>query len=299
MHLSVCICTWNRAALLDKTLAQLKQLSIPPGLDWELLVVNNNCTDETDLVLNRYAVALPLRRLYEARPGLSHARNCAIDAAQGDLLVWTDDDVLVDSQWLAAYCEAAGRCPQAAFFGGPIRPWFEAEPPSWLLECWDNLSGMYAVRELGDDEFALDTDHLPYGANYAIRADVQRKHRYDVNLGRQQNNMVSGEETAVLAAILAEGGSGHWLPGAKVRHFIPAERLTLNYLRQFFYGLGRTFVRGGRTSRASAAKLRMRAALSELKFRAGRRVAPARYWVKHLTTAERMRGELAERKRAA
>jgi hypothetical protein len=53
MHVTVAICTWNRAGLLAQTLEQMRQLVIPPGVTWELIVVNNNCTDDTDQVIAR------------------------------------------------------------------------------------------------------------------------------------------------------------------------------------------------------------------------------------------------------
>src|SRR5262249_56770240 len=58
-RLTVAICTWNRAGLLDQTLGRLRELEIPPGTEWELLVVNNNCTDDTDAVVARHAGSLP------------------------------------------------------------------------------------------------------------------------------------------------------------------------------------------------------------------------------------------------
>src|SRR4051812_1329005 len=103
MLVTVAICTWNRAALLDRTLARLRDLRIPPGLSWELLVVDNNCTDETSAVLARHAKHLPLRALHEPKQGHSHARNRAVAEARGDLLLWTDDDVLAHADWLAEH----------------------------------------------------------------------------------------------------------------------------------------------------------------------------------------------------
>ena len=107
MDVTVAICTWNRARLLDTTLARMCSLRIPAGIRWELLVVDNNCTDETPAVIERYASRLPIRRLVEERQGTSFAKNCVLSQAEGELLVWTDDDVLVDENWLAAYLEAA------------------------------------------------------------------------------------------------------------------------------------------------------------------------------------------------
>ena len=130
MELSIAICTWNRAELLDRTLDTFEKLELPAGLDWELLVVNNGSSDDTDEVIARRGRHLPLRRLCEPRPGLSHARNLAATEARGELVVWTDDDVSVDPHWAAAYWSAARRYPEASFFGGTIDPWFESDPPN-------------------------------------------------------------------------------------------------------------------------------------------------------------------------
>ena len=147
MTVTVVICTWNRAELLDRTLAQFKMLELPPHLRWELLVVNNRCTDDTDKVISRYDGALPIRRLYEDEPGKSHAANRAIDEAKGDLLVWTDDDVLVQPNWLVAYVKAAAAYPDVSVFGGTILPWFEHRAPDWITRHLDRwLHGCYAIR---------------------------------------------------------------------------------------------------------------------------------------------------------
>src|SRR4051812_23825906 len=98
MRFSIAICTWNRARLLGQTLESMRALQVPAGVHWEFLVAKTRCTDETDEVIRRHAGHLPVRRLFEPKQGHSNARNCAVDAADGDLLIWTDDDVLVRPQ---------------------------------------------------------------------------------------------------------------------------------------------------------------------------------------------------------
>lgn len=124
VDISVAICTWNRARLLEQTLAQLCRLVVPSGLRWELAVIDNSCTDDTSAVIDRYKESLPIRSFVEPRLGLSHARNRAVAEARGEVLLWTDDDVLVSPDWLANYARAFREWPQAAYFGGPIQPWF-------------------------------------------------------------------------------------------------------------------------------------------------------------------------------
>src|SRR5437899_2703201 len=103
MRVTVVICTWNRARLLDRTLTAMRRLRIPEATQWELLVVNNNCTDDTDEVIEKHLTHLPIRRLVEPEQGHSNARNRALTVATGDLILWTDDDVEVDPEWLLAY----------------------------------------------------------------------------------------------------------------------------------------------------------------------------------------------------
>ena len=92
MKITVAVCTWNRAQLLEKTLERMTQLRQPERADWELLVVNNNCTDTTDAVIAAFAARLPIRRVWQPVPGLSNARNAAVEHAAGDYIIWTDDE---------------------------------------------------------------------------------------------------------------------------------------------------------------------------------------------------------------
>ena len=239
MYVSVAICTWNRCELLRQTLEHMAAvLLVPSEVTWELLVVNNNSTDATDVVIDSFRSRLPVRRLYQPLQGHSNARNLAVSNARGDYVVWTDDDVLVDAHWLAEYCRAFERWPEAAIFGGPIEPWFPDAPPAWLQEMLPSLSVAYALRDLGGSAKPLAAGALPFGANMAVRAREQRLFLYDTALGHHGRGMVGGEETQVLRSILASGGTGWWVPEARVRHVLPAERQTVAYLRSYYIARG-------------------------------------------------------------
>ncbi len=244
MFITVAVCTWNRAQLLDTTLREMAKLRIPEDVEWEVLVVNNNCSDDTDEVIARHAEDLPIRRLFQPEQGLSHARNCAAAAARGELILWTDDDVLVDGEWLAAYAQAAREHPEASFFGGTVNPWFSARPPQWLKRNLSIFAGAYALRQYGDEIFEIKAaKRLPYGANMAMRRSVFDTARFDPALGRSGEDLLSGEETGLFDLLLAEGHTGIWVGRARVDHYIPPERLTLRYLKGYYYGSGRSKVR--------------------------------------------------------
>ncbi|MDB4695140.1 glycosyltransferase [bacterium] len=244
--LTVAICTWNRCALLEQTLERMRQLVVPSAVTWELLVVNNNCTDQTDAVISRFSECLPIRRLFEAKPGQTYARNCAINAARGELMIWTDDDVLVDRQWLQNYLHASAEYADASFFGGQILPWFDGTPPKWLERHWREVESAYAVRDLGNTHQDFTHETLPYGANFAVRMDTQRKYLFDVGIGLRPGSTMRGDETTLLKQMLDDGLEGMWIPEAKVQHFIPKSRQTTNYLWKYAIGQGQQVQRSSR-----------------------------------------------------
>lgn len=237
MKVSIAICTWNRAELLDQTLNRLGELNCA-AVEYEVLIVNNNCTDHTDDILSKHSPRLPLRRLFESTPGQTSARNCAIREAQGDLIVWTDDDVLVDPEWLNAYVDAALRWPDDDFFGGPIEPWFATEPPGWLLRHWDRVANAFAARDFGNIPISLSAETLPFGANFATRTRVQRQYMFDPTLGLRPGSQMRCDEVTMLQRMCDEGKTGRWVPKARVKHYIPKDRLSTSYLRDYYSGYG-------------------------------------------------------------
>src|SRR4030042_5670392 len=104
MIITVSIQTFNNADTLARTLESLRSLRRPPEVEHEILVVDNNSTDNTSQVLDAYAKALTprLRSVFEPQQGLSHARNRALREARGEIVSFIDEDVIVDPDWLGA-----------------------------------------------------------------------------------------------------------------------------------------------------------------------------------------------------
>ena len=242
MEITVLICTRNRRASLERTLASITRCHVAPDLAWEVLIVDNGSSDGTSAVIRNFVSRLPIGLVREEVAGLSHARNAGARHARGDYILWTDDDVLVDQDWLDAYRRAFNAHPEAAFFGGRVRPVLEPPTPAWLSDNVDLLDQLLAVRDFGDEPFEIrgDDDRLPFGASYAVRARDQRRHLYDPELGVSPTMRRSGEETEVLRAIMAEGGVGRWVPDARVSHIIPVHRQTLAYVVQHYRAYGET-----------------------------------------------------------
>jgi glycosyltransferase involved in cell wall biosynthesis len=252
MQVTIAICTWNRASLLEDALSQFCNIVIPMGIEWELLVICNNCTDDTPTVLIRYASRLPLRVVNEPRQGLVHARNRALVDAKGDLLLWTDDDTLVDSKWLAAYVAAAHKWPEAGFFGGQVIPHFESQIPHWYAANKEILADAQACKDYGPDErWLTDVEH-PIGPNMALRRGAFQHVRFDPSLGLNgKERAIRGEEVRYIDELRKLGVRGVWVPSARVRHVIQTDQMTLEYVWRYFEALGRWRVRNSVPDRST------------------------------------------------
>jgi hypothetical protein len=207
---------------------------------------------------------------------------------------------------LRAYESGIERHPAAAFFGGPILPRFTGTPPSWLTTGLSTVSGAYAGLSLASHEDTIDRgvdEQLPYGANMATRADVQRRYRFDPRLGRQDGRaFLHGEESDVLRRMIRGGNAGVWLPDANVDHWIEPARQTVGYLRRYYRGSGETIglrERHEGQERGFGDLLRMgtEAAAFHGIYVLGRAIARPGLWLPALVRSERERGRLGAHRR--
>lgn len=297
MKLSVVIATHNRAVSLARVMRSLVEARKPA--DWELIVVDNGCTDDTTVACARFAGQLPMHRISEPTIGLSHARNAGVRAAQGDCILWTDDDVTVGREWLVAYEAAIAADPAASFFGGPVSPRLEGLPPPWLVEALPVFASSYGARAPVEGMIDADTVELPAGANFAVRTEVQRRHAFDPALGRQPGSvLIGGEEIALMRRLIAEGAHGRWVSGAGVEHRIGPDRQTIAWLRSYWSGQGwaESLQRAARGERSPGLVALARTALRrELDYRAARRRSDRLAEARALLAAATARGALAYR----
>ncbi len=144
---------------------------------------------------------------------------------------------------------------------------------------------------------------MPYGANFAVRADVQRRYLYNPNLGHNGECLIQGEETAVILRMQADGHRGRIIPAARVRHFISSQRLTLDYVRRWFFALGQAHeipaTAGPTLGMARKTLLKtwfaLNAIYAEAIYGINRRAAAPEHWVGPATHASYCWGRLARR----
>jgi glucosyl-dolichyl phosphate glucuronosyltransferase len=236
--ISIVIATRNRAALLASTLDALSRQG--SGNPYEIVVVDNASVDETAAVVEAAARrGSPIRYAYEPRPGKSHALNTAIGVARGDLLVFTDDDVLPSAEWLSEYVRAFAETG-ADYAVGRILPFWEAPPPRWLSPA---LYGVLAVPDGGGQRVLISkgqNEHImPLGANMAVRRHVlDRVGGWNPALGKLQGTLRTGEDHELSLKMIEAGFAGVYEPGACVQHRVPAERLRFRYFQRWYYDNG-------------------------------------------------------------
>ncbi len=232
MDASIIICTYNRAESLKDTLAALAQLEAQPTREWEVLVVDNNSRDHTRQVVEEAQRAWPrLRYVFEPAQGLSHARNRGIAESTGEVILFTDDDVLPEADWMETTLNGLETF-QADACGGYIAPIWETPPPAWLTE---RFYGFLAVRTDRTDNFMMtEESQAPFGANMAFRKSVfDRVGNFDVRRGRQGNVLAGGEDIELFERILSAGLRAVFLGSSRVHHKVEAYRCTKRYLRRW------------------------------------------------------------------
>lgn len=291
----IAICTHNRARRLEKALTSLCMATPPRCFNWEIAVVLNACTDTSADIVQEFSGRLPVFAVVEPRQGLSHARNRAVEACRGDFIIFIDDDVCVDQNFLVAYEAAFKKWPEADVFAGPIVPTFEGSPPDWLERALPAVGSAFGLQRVERDGARIEVSALPYGGNYAIRSSVQKQKLYDPALGRGAVAWLrGGEETELLKAIIGGGALGYWVAAALVEHVIPPDRQTLAHLWRYYEGYGilmGTMQSTQRHRTLSTLSAAVEIASAELIYRAARLVAPPERWAAAMVRAAVRRGK--------
>ncbi|CAN5659961.1 hypothetical protein BH23ACI1_BH23ACI1_01330 [soil metagenome] len=237
MRYTVVIATYNRAADLRETLASLAQLQSDGP--WEVIVADNNSTDETRRVVEGAAAGFPvdLKYVFEREQGRSPALNAGIRAARGTIIVTTDDDVRVPADWLNRAAEGLER-QHCDYVGGRVLPIWGAPKPAWIPDHGGKQWAVIALLDYGPEPIEFGA-RVPLGVNMAFRRDAfDRAGLLDPHTGRRAGTLLGQEVREWCIRARKAGVRGFYIPEMSVRHIIPADRLTKSYFRRWFYWRG-------------------------------------------------------------
>jgi len=232
--ITVAICTRNRASFLEKAVQSVISQIVS---DCEILIVNNASTDNTPQLAAGFVAAYPqIKVITEPELGLSAARNTALSRARGKYLVFLDDDAEAEPGWLDAYRDFFLSPPvtNIACVGGAVFSRHEAPPPAWFRPGSD-------VLDLGDYPRPFQARAGPWGCNFALHREVSLElGGFDVSLGRKGKSLAAHEESDLIERIWRAGHEVWWLPAARIKHFVSAERLRLGWQLRSQYNQGQS-----------------------------------------------------------
>jgi len=238
MDASIIVCTYNRAESLQDTLHELRAQQVTSIREWEVIVVDNNSKDHTRQVVENVQREWPLLRYeFEGAQGLSHARNHGIACARGDVLLFTDDDVLPEPEWIETTLQGMQR-HHANACGGYIAPIWESPPPAWLTERFYGFLAILIDRT--DDYQITEYGQKPFGANMAFNKSIfDQVGLFDTSRGRKGKVLSSGEDGEMFERILAAGLKAVFLGQSRVHHKVESFRLTKRYFRHWRFQTSR------------------------------------------------------------
>ena len=240
MKFSIVIPTYNRAGELRATLRSLSKLESPDP--WEVIVADNNSTDDTRQVVLDAATGFPveLRYVFEREQGRSAALNAAIRESRGSIIVTTDDDVRVAPDWLSHASDALERF-DCDYVGGRVLPLWGAPRPEWIPNHGGKQWAVIALLDYGDEPipFFTQAHRVPLGVNMAFRREAfDRAGLWDNRVGRRKGTLLGQEVREWMSRARDAGLRGWYAPAMTVRHVIQADRLNKRYFRRWYHWNG-------------------------------------------------------------
>jgi len=237
---SILITTYNRAESLRRTLTDIAALD-RAGLEVEVIVADNNSTDQTRQVADAFARHMRLRYVFDPRPGQNFARNRALDQVPlGRIVAITDDDITPRRDWVRQIAAACDRWPGATVFGGRIHPvWPSPRRPSWT-DFPDIQTFCFGVHDRGETEGLYVSGVTPFGGNCWFRSDIFAEGwRFSTGFGPRPKNRIMGGETTFLLRLSRAGHPIVYCPRAIVGHRLQPELLCERMVRRRAFRQGR------------------------------------------------------------
>ncbi len=232
IDISICICTFRRPVLLGQLLAALSEQPCD-GLRVEVVVVDNDPAASAAPVLREWQARFPwpLHARHESTPNIAQARNAAVHTAQGQWVLFIDDDEMPDADWLRQLMATQRRFDADAVFA-PVLPRYLADTPDWIRR------GDFFQRRRFATGTVIGSSDARTG-NVLIRRSklMALAGPFDVAFGR-----TGAEDTMLFRDMQAQGARLIWCDEATVSEEVPAQRATLNWLLRRSYRLGQTYV---------------------------------------------------------
>jgi glycosyltransferase involved in cell wall biosynthesis len=242
VNFTVAIPTYNGESRLPELLDKLRNQINTEQFSWEIIVVDNNSTDNTAKVVQDYQAnwerPFPLKYCFEAKQGAGNARKRAVEEAKGKFIGFLDDDNYPALNWVEKAYTFSQEHPNVGAYGSQIHPDLEVEPP----ENFKRIAIFLAIVERGNKPllYKPKKNILPPSAGLVIckQAWLESVPNQLILSGRVTGNMLTGEDTEMVSYIQKSGWEIWYNPEMEIFHKIPSWRLQKEYLIPFFRGIG-------------------------------------------------------------
>ncbi len=242
---STIICCYNSANKIKDVLHHLEKQKNTAGIQWEVIVVDNASTDNTTEVASRSwsRKDVNFQVVYEEKPGLSNARIKGLQTSVHPVIVFVDDDNLVDENYIRRAYQIMKDHSDVGLAGGLGEAVSDVEFPGWFRNYLD----VYAVGPQADNEgyIPMERTYL-HGAGIIMRKDVwdylQQNGFTFLLSGRKGKSMSSGEDSEISSAFRLAGFKLWYDPGLRFKHILPEQRISWKYVTRLAKEFGKSFV---------------------------------------------------------
>ncbi|MFZ0825990.1 MAG: glycosyltransferase family A protein [Verrucomicrobiia bacterium] len=220
MHICVCICTYKRPRLLKKLLLELGKQETAGEFTYSVVVADNDRQESARSVVDEIAAGsrVSIQYCVEPEQNIAMVRNKAVSHAHGDLIAFIDDDEFPPADWLLT---ALRTCQTYRADGvlAPVRPYFEHEPPEWLIK------GRFCERPEHATGYKLAWRETRTG-----NALVQRRVLEGLEVPFQTALGNGGEDQDFFRRLMESGHVFVWCREAAVHEIVPPERCKRSYM---------------------------------------------------------------------
>lgn len=239
---SVVVCCYNSAEVIEPTIKALARQEVPQSIGCEVILVDNNCTDNTvqsaEDTWKKENSPYPLRIVKEPEPGLIYARKTGVFSASYDILLFVDDDNILEPDWLKRLAEMYSLWPEVGAIGGYNEPLCEGEKPAWF----DEFSVMYACTPMRENPGQSAVKRTLFGAGLSFRTAVLRSIFSSplplYLVGMKKDIASRGEDSEICLRAGLMGWVLRYEKSLKLKHYILKRRLNWDYVLQCRRGGG-------------------------------------------------------------
>jgi glycosyltransferase involved in cell wall biosynthesis len=240
MKISAVVSTYNRAAYIIAALESLRNQTLNKE-EYEIIIVNNNCTDNTDELCRRFIEEnknnVNIVYVTEKNQGLSFSRNRGIKEAGSELITYLDDDAIAAPDYLELIVDFMDKRKDVDAVGGKIIPKYSSgKEPAWLSKY---LWGLVGHVDYGEKPGSFPVQKYPSGSNMTIRKKVlEELGMFNTELGRKGGISLASEEKDLFERLVKQGGKMYYLPSLMVNHCVDDYRLGKEHIKKLSRGVG-------------------------------------------------------------